>query len=70
VVSADQGGQNEQPDLAGGGATIMAGPRLGAGFTDVPVRAIPIRWRTTKAMPMARWAAVCSSAGNTHVAGT
>lgn len=31
-----------------------AGPRLRAGFTDVPVSGMPTRWTTASAMPMGR----------------
>jgi hypothetical protein len=33
--------------------TTMAGPRLRAGFTDVPVIGMPTRWTTVRVSPMA-----------------
>ncbi len=37
--------------------TTSAGPRLRAGFTEVPVSGIPMRWTITRAKPMATPAA-------------
>ena len=48
---------NSQTWLRAWPPTIRAGPKLRAGFTEVPVSGMPIRCTTTRAMPMARPAA-------------
>ena len=51
--SSDQGRHDEQPHLVKAvPPTMSAGPRLRAGFTDVPVMGMPMRCTTVRVSPI------------------